>query len=100
MRYLLLLLAALAIGCDSPPTFDGSSAEAAEASIKRMTEGMSHAEAEELGRAIAVFIAPAMLGGAQSSAEMYRDIDGLTAEEIIAKAQSAEPAAVIPAPGD
>lgn len=89
-RLLILLLALVALGCGSP-RFDGSSKAAAEASVKAMTETMSEEEAQQLTAAVATILfvenLPRALSGQKpTEADLYASLDGLTATEIIAKA--------------
>lgn len=94
---MLPLLLLFITGCGAP-RFDGSSKEAAEASMKAMTEGMSDAEKQELGASIAAILFAenlprAFSGQTLTESQMYSGLQGLTAAEINAKAQQLRDAA-------
>jgi hypothetical protein len=89
------------IGCDNSPRLETSTDEAMTASIERMKAPLPEARRQELTRAIAVLVAPRMAEASKpaafgaepsptSQAELLRPFDGMTADQIIAKAK--EPA--------
>ncbi len=95
---LVLAVIALAIptlACDNgEATLDGSSEEALEESMEKMTEDMSEAEAEELAMAIMGIVMAelgeeALMGEVDEEAEqkVLDELDGMTAEDILEKAE-------------
>jgi len=90
-RLLILLLLVVLVGCGAP-RFDGSSQKAAEASIEAMSAGMSEEESQQLAASVVTILftenlARAFSGQKPTDAEIYASLDGLTAAEIIAKAE-------------
>ena len=86
------------IGCDSSPRLDTSSDEAMAASIEKMNAPLPPDKRQELTRSIAVLVAPRLAEasrpaafGAEAPADvpgrLMRPLDGMTAEQIIAKAK-------------
>jgi hypothetical protein len=95
----LLLLVCLA-GCGGPPRLDCSSEEALAGSIARMREALGPDRARELAGAMTLLSLPALMRASAeagkeaprlSKAEVFRPFDGMSAEEIIAKAGAARP---------
>jgi hypothetical protein len=95
----VLLAVGLSItGCSSEPGLDTSSDEAMAASMEKMQAGLSASRREELVRSIAVLVAPRLAEKAQpdrfdnnpapaSQAELLRPYQGMTADQLIAKAK-------------
>lgn len=104
----LTLAAMFAAGCGGEPTLDATSDATVDASVKRMTEAMPEARRPEFARAVMMAAMPRdaikarMQAAARgepvakaSTAELYRPMHGMTADEIIAGAASSSR----PAPG-
>lgn len=99
---LTIALSLALVGCGSDePKLNASSEKAFEASIEKMTENLSREEMIELQEALVVLISnkidmESMMRAARNgniqelqekSQKPYRDLHGLTAKEIIAKAK-------------
>jgi hypothetical protein len=99
---LVLVLTAVALtGCSKPARIDASDDAALEASLERITAGMSNDEKRKFLESCGKFIAPLEPADTPvlkqvpgSQAARYRALDGLTAAEVLAKAAAAgsEPA--------
>jgi hypothetical protein len=83
----------LVAGCGKPPRIDASSDEAIEASLARITARMNNDDKRKFLDACSKFIGPPPGSGGPvmktvpgAQAERYRPLDGLTAEEVLAKA--------------
>jgi hypothetical protein len=85
-------------GCDSSPRLDTTSDETMTASLEKMSAPLQPPQRAELTRSIAVLVAPRLAEASKpspydpdspqrSQAELLRPYDGLTAEQIIAKAR-------------
>jgi hypothetical protein len=96
---LALSLAALLLagGCGGPARVDGSSRAAAEQSVKAMADKMSKEEKHKFAKAVATVLFKENLGKVVNASlqkkhldkdEIYKSLDGLTAEEIMAKADA------------
>jgi hypothetical protein len=91
----LVLATAALTGCGQTPRIDASSDAALESSLGRITAGMSNEEKRKFFESCGKFIAPLdpkdkPVPGrvAGSLAARYRQIDGLTAAQVLAKAAS------------
>lgn len=89
----MLLFSVVLVGCGSEPTLDTSSEEAFKTSMERMTADMSPEEAAELQVAIQEILFDELFGSLGNGmpseaigASVAKEIDGLTASEILAKA--------------
>lgn len=93
----LLSLVIMLGACEGEPTFDGSSKEASDKSVKSMIKGMPKEKQKKLMESIAgIYIYAAMQGEKEgkSTEEAYapinRKLDGMTADEIIEHAKQIE----------
>lgn len=90
------LLALMLFACDQSPVLDGSSQEAYNASLEAVKEGMSDSEIKEFEDALRVVAFSNVNlvdmfsenGGDKALAETMKTIDGLSASNVIAKAQT------------
>ena len=84
---LLLLMLSMAVGCGGGgPRFDGSSDEAAERSIKEISDSLPKEKEAEFGKAIVTVI----MASKFTDQDPNKAIDGLTADQIIAKSKTME----------
>jgi hypothetical protein len=86
MKKLGFVLLMFVIGCSGKPTFDASSEEAAEASVKAMNETMTEEEKQQLTRSMFAVVMASNMGEKPNREEMYKCLHGMTADEIHAKA--------------
>jgi len=100
-RFTLSLVVGVALtltGCDSSPRLETSSDEAMAASIEKMSAPLSLDKRQELTRSIAILVAPRLAEASRpaafaegapttSQAELLRPFDGMTAEQLIARAK-------------
>jgi hypothetical protein len=88
-RALTLFTLLVLAGCDSQPRIDASSDKALKASLKKIDEKLTDKKRQELARATMVLMTREASDKAASTPakeSIYKSLDGMSADEIIAKA--------------
>jgi hypothetical protein len=95
LRTVALLTLLTMAGCNAEPRIDASSDTALKASLKKMDEKLTEKKKQELAHATMILTMPQMSNAAPGSSaptatkeSVYKTLDGMTADEIIAKAKS------------
>ena len=93
--WFLVFLASCMVGCSAgstEPTLDCSSQEAYDASIDAMSAGMSMSDQDRLAQALIslAFKMPAVTVENPTNADVFKPLHGLTAQQIIDKAELAD----------
>jgi hypothetical protein len=89
-KIILLGICAMLVGCGDP-SVDASSPEALEASLKEMRDELPPEDQKKLDQALLVVMlesAMSKLGKKENPTEFTSEMDGMTAKQIIAKADA------------